>query len=250
MAYKKPLNPDDQPEVATGGTNDPNAPPPEADPANPPGTSTPTSPKPTGPPAEWSAKFPGQPTTGYDWVWNTSPTYTYGQAPQYTTPSWQWQRICDTATQGAPSTPTPTTNPNDPRSMIDQALQTAYGRAATQQDYDYWLGKWSEWGSRDPNYFQQRLLGMGAGGNDIALYGPYSLAAGYRPPTPEAPRTAYDTGPSLGSTLTQQAMTPWTGAAGEDPFASMGGGVFIDGGWKPRAMLTPEQLAAYDASRA
>src|SRR5215831_1087340 len=129
MAYKKPYNPDDQPVVQTGA-NDPNAAPPP-----PGGTPKPQPPKPDAPPPEWSAKGgTAEDAKNWDWVWNTSPTYTAGQPPQYSEPSWQWQRIGDTATQGEPSPPKPTTNPNDPRSIIERSLQTAYGRAPSQQD--------------------------------------------------------------------------------------------------------------------
>lgn len=70
------------------------------------------------------------------------------------------------------------------RDTIRQGIMTAYGREATDNDYNYWTSKWAELTARgqqigDPNYAYNRLLGMGAGGSDIATSGPFAGGQGY-----------------------------------------------------------------------
>lgn len=65
------------------------------------------------------------------------------------------------------------TDVNSLKSMIDYGLKTAYGRQATDKDYNYWITQ-IQAKPGDMNYWLQRLLGQGAGGADTALYGPYA----------------------------------------------------------------------------
>src|SRR5262245_2279483 len=256
MAYKTYRTQDDPGTVGS----DPNAPvagapqtPPQ--PAYTPVPENQRPPKPTAPPT--SVKGP-VPTEGYDWVWQEGPVWNGSSGAWETpSPSWQWQRTGPyqptIVESGDPRiTPTDTTSSTDPMAIITKSLQTAYGRAPTPQDTAYWMAAWNQWGSKDPAYFEKRLLGYGAGPQDFATAGPYAGGQGYTVPgaapampqytLPELPAIS---GPSYGG----GAASSYTGAASEDPFASMGGGVYENGGWKPRSMYTPEQLAQYDAQR-
>jgi hypothetical protein len=68
----------------------------------------------------------------------------------------------------------PQGNWNDPtfqQAAITQALDAAYGKGfTTPEKLAYWQGKVA----KDPAYFWQRMLGQGAGGQDVARYGPYA----------------------------------------------------------------------------
>jgi hypothetical protein len=76
---------------------------------------------------------------------------------------------------------------NQLKQVIAGDIRTAYGREATDADYSYWLGKME--GPCDSSmvtsgqmsaleYWHQRLLGMGAGGSDVARFGPYAGGGG------------------------------------------------------------------------
>jgi len=79
--------------------------------------------------------------------------------------------------------------------LIDADMKTAYGRDATQSDYDYWLPKLL--GPNDSSlvtsgqmtgteYWHRRMLGWQAGGADQATQGPYAHSADARGPVPSA----------------------------------------------------------------
>lgn len=71
-------------------------------------------------------------------------------------------------------------------------IWSSRGSAPNDTDYAYWIGKWPELVARgielgNPNYADQRVLGMGAGGLDVPPFGPYAIpptAAHYVPPYP------------------------------------------------------------------
>lgn len=61
------------------------------------------------------------------------------------------------------------------RDKIDRAKEEAYGVAATEADYAYWTSAMSA--SVDQGwapYWDDRMRGMDAGGNDVAVYGKFS----------------------------------------------------------------------------
>lgn len=73
------------------------------------------------------------------------------------------------------------------KQVIAGDIRTACGRQATDADYAYWLPKME--GPCDSSmvtsgqmsaleYWHQRLLGMGAGGGDMARFGPYARGGG------------------------------------------------------------------------
>jgi hypothetical protein len=73
------------------------------------------------------------------------------------------------------------------KNLINQDMKTAYGREATQSDYDYWLPKLQ--GPNDSGfvtsgqmsateYWHRRMLGWQAGGSDVATAGPYAGGGG------------------------------------------------------------------------
>jgi hypothetical protein len=77
----------------------------------------------------------------------------------------------------------PQSSDADLRTMVSQDIKTAYGRDATQADFDYWLPKLKsdndssyvtsgKMSSMD--YWHNRLLGWQAGGPDTATQGPYA----------------------------------------------------------------------------
>lgn len=79
--------------------------------------------------------------------------------------------------------------------LIDKDIQTAYGRKATQADYEYWLPKFE--GPCDSGfvtngqmtgteYWHRRLLGWQAGGQDMATSGPYAGSPNAQGPVPRA----------------------------------------------------------------
>ena len=81
------------------------------------------------------------------------------------------------------------------KKLIDQDMQTAYGRPATQADYDYWLPKLQ--GPNDSSlvtggqmnateYWHRRMLGWEAGGSDVATSGPYAGGGGPHGDVPSA----------------------------------------------------------------
>jgi hypothetical protein len=117
----------------------------------------------------------------------------------------------------------PVADPTDFQSRIRAAYQLAQHRDPTDQEMQYWLGKQasgetSGWATGAPgrtmdDYWVERAKGMGAGGGDMAQYGPYSLAAGY---TPQYDTPATATGQSLASILPQWMTTPpawWAGGS-------------------------------------
>lgn len=70
-------------------------------------------------------------------------------------------------------------------------IWSSRGSAPNEVDYTYWVGKWSELVARgielgNPNYADQRVLGMGAGGADVPPFGPYAT-----PPTAAHPVPPY-----------------------------------------------------------
>jgi hypothetical protein len=248
---------------------DPNAPPPADPNAPPPGATphpgggwelyTPTPTPPAGPippppdvPPTSESRRPPKPTapptagaTG-DYVWQEGQPVWDPVNRRYTFPqgTWTWQGTPGPTTPTTPTTPTD----NSVDSIIARGMQQGYGRTPTPQDLAYWRAAYAQWGYKDPAYFEQRVLGMGAGGADAATAGPYSLASGYRGPE----RMAAPIAPAMPAPTPYNTAggATYTGDAGQDPFAGMGGGVYENGGWKPRNMYTAEQLAAYDAARA
>jgi hypothetical protein len=84
---------------------------------------------------------------------------------------------------GTPSVNWGSAPSGDTRSIISTGIKQAYGRDATDQDYQYWEGKWQELQARgqqlnDPNYAWKRLIGMDASGADAAKFGPYAGGGG------------------------------------------------------------------------
>ncbi|MFT3841896.1 MAG: hypothetical protein QM723_33200 [Myxococcaceae bacterium] len=89
-----------------------------------------------------------------------------------------------TANVGAPAAPNST---ESFKKLINEDMKTAYGREATQADYDYWLPKLQ--GPNDSGfvtsgqmnateYWHRRMLGWQAGGSDVATAGPYAGGGG------------------------------------------------------------------------
>jgi hypothetical protein len=78
-----------------------------------------------------------------------------------------------------PDTPSAPDFQGQLRQLIAKDIQFAYGREATQRDFDYWLPKLAA----DPynlDYWHKRLLGWQAGGDDVAKNGPYAGGGGPR----------------------------------------------------------------------
>ena len=90
----------------------------------------------------------------------------------------------------------PQTGAVDPyRQLIAADMRMAYGREATQGDYDYWLPKLQ--GECDSGfvtsgqmtgteYWHRRMLGWQAGGSDRATSGPYAGGSDAHGPVPSA----------------------------------------------------------------
>lgn len=143
-----------------------------------------------------------------------------GQGPEPTIVN----QLPDPLAQTAPAGP-------DYRGLIDRSLKTAYNRNATDTDYSYWLPK-LEGDPNNTNYWEQRLLGQGAGGADVATSGPYAgQDAGTFQNAPSLQSMLPEIAQASGAQAVQSASQPASQSV--DPFASVGGGVYRNGGWVP-----------------
>lgn len=108
------------------------------------------------------------------------------------------------------------------------------------------------WGGRDvmniPGIGDVDFITDFGGANGLA----WQPADGAAPPSNTGPaRSLFNAIQGVGAQgAGSGAGSPFQAPGSADPFASMGGGVFMNGGWTPRGMHTAEELAAYDAQQA
>lgn len=128
--------------------------------------------------------------------------------------------------------------PVDPwRSGLNAARQEGYHRDATDQEYDYFSQRKAEENAqgnvRPDEFWFDAARGNGAGGSDTAQYGRY---AGHDFGTLEQQQGRMSLpAPAAWQNLTTPGVNVSQAAgAGADPFAAMGGGVLVNGGWLPK----------------
>jgi hypothetical protein len=103
--------------------------------------------------------------------------------------------LTGTSATQAPATQAPASEADGYKKLIAADIKTAYGRDATQSDFDYWLPKMM--GPNDSGfvtggqmnateYWHRRLLGWQAGGPDQATQGPYAHSSDAQGPVPAA----------------------------------------------------------------
>ncbi len=129
--------------------------------------------------------------------WAPKPTARASAGPltDHVTPPKLSDYLRATTSVGATRTSSAADSTEAYKALIRADLQTAYGRDATQADFDYWLPKLQ--GPCDSSfvtsgqlsgteYWHRRLLGWQAGGPDLATAGPYAGSPDAHGPVPSA----------------------------------------------------------------